>query len=170
MKKEIINQDRLLHNVCYGCGIENPYGLHIELAHDEKNHRVFGTFRPSSHMIGFPGITHGGAIYTALDCVSAWVPTVLRSDKKAIWILRSANMTYHQPAKEKEEIHLVGSIAQEGQGWEAMLVHTEARNAQGELLAEGKFKVIPLPVEKFKKVAGIERLPENWEKLLKPEI
>jgi acyl-coenzyme A thioesterase PaaI-like protein len=168
MKKEIVNQELLPHNVCFGCGIENPHGLHIEVSHDEKAaNRLIGVFRPPSHMIGFPGITHGGVLYTALDCLACWVPTALRRGTKAAWILRSASMTYHKPAKEKEEIHLMGMIEQEGQEWEPMVVHAEARNAQGALLAEGKFKVIPLSAEKFKKVADIEKLPENWTGLLK---
>jgi len=94
------------------------------------------------------------------------VPTALRRGTKAVWILRSASMVYHKAAREKEDIHLVGFIEQEGKEWEPMVVHTEARNPQGELLAEGKFKVIPLPAEKFKKVAGIDRLPDNWDQLL----
>jgi len=31
------------------------------------------------------------------------------------------------------------------------------------LLADGKFKVIPLSTEKFKKVTGVEEIPENWK-------
>ncbi len=168
MKKEIVNQDMLPHNNCFGCGIENLQGLHIEIIRDEENQNSLkGIFYPPNYMTGFPGITHGGVIYTALDCLAAWVPTTLREETKAIWILRSASITYHKAAREGESLHLMGVIEQEGQAWEPMLVRTEARNAQGELLTEGKFKVIPLPVEKFKKVAGIETLPENWSKLLK---
>ncbi|NOQ95161.1 MAG: hypothetical protein GQ555_00915, partial [Desulfobacterales bacterium] len=43
-----------------------------------------------------------------------------------------------------------------------VVVHGEIRDSEGELLAEGDFTVVPLPVEKFKKVAGIDRLPEDF--------
>ncbi len=166
-QKIIINRDLFPGNVCFGCGADNPQGLHIEIFQGEENKdRLLGIFKPTPHMIGFPGITHGGVIYSALDCLGAWVPTILRKATKAIWILRSASMTYHKAAPESADLHLMGMIEQAGKEWEAITVHTEARNSKGDLLAEGKFKVIPLPVEKFKKVAGIEKLPENWEKLL----
>jgi hypothetical protein len=99
MNAEMLNQALLPHNVCFGCGHENPDGLHIEIYRDADHpDRLKGIFRPDSHMAGFPGITHGGVIYTALDCLAAWVPAVLRRAAKAIWILRSASMTYHKPA------------------------------------------------------------------------
>jgi hypothetical protein len=45
-------------------------------------------------------------------------------------------------------------------------VHTEARNAAGELLTDATFKVIPLSAERFKEVAGIEEIPEAWREML----
>jgi len=61
---------------------------------------------------------------------------------------------------------LIGIIAQEGSPGGPVVVHTEAHNSKGNLLAEAEFKVIPLAAERFKEVAGIEKLPENWSKLL----
>lgn len=169
MTTEMLNQALLPHNNCFGCGHENPHGLHIEIYRDPENaDRLRGILHPEKHMTGFPGITHGGILYTALDCMGAWVPMTLRPEPKAIWILRSAQMTYHRPAPPNKEIHLVGIIESSGEALQAMTVRAEARNAQGELLAEGSFKVIPLPPEKFLKVSGIAEIPENWKKLLQP--
>ena len=167
MKPEILNHDLLPHNDCFGCGHDNPHGLHIEIYLDgESRDRLKGVLHPAPHMTGFPGITHGGVLYTALDCLAAWVPMALRRESPAIWILRSANITYHKPAPPDQDLQLLGVIENEGAGHEAMTVRTEARNSAGELLAEGIFKVIPLPPERFKKVAGIPEIPKNWEKLL----
>ena len=47
-----------------------------------------------------------------------------------------------------------------------MEVHTEARNPAGELLTEGMFKVVPLTPDRFKEVAGIEEMPEEWRQML----
>lgn len=47
-----------------------------------------------------------------------------------------------------------------------MVVKTYAHNAKEDLLVEGTFKVIPLPAEKFKKVAGLEKIPENLKYIL----
>jgi acyl-coenzyme A thioesterase PaaI-like protein len=170
MNAEMLNQALLPHNVCFGCGHENPDGLHIEIYRDADHpDRLKGIFRPDSHMAGFPGITHGGVIYTALDCLAAWVPAVLRRAAKAIWILRSASMTYHKPALEGQVIHLVGFIEEQGDLHEAMTVGTKALNERGELLAEGKFKVIPLPADKFQKITGIQEIPKNWRQFMGEE-
>lgn len=167
MTKEIFNQTLLPDNQCFGCGHSNHQGLKIEIYRDETDpNKLKANFRPADYLIGFPGITHGGAIYTALDCLAAWVSTVLRRETKAIWILRQATMTYHRPALQGQELLLTGFIQEEGNPGEAMVVKTEARNPKGELLAEGTFKVIPLSSEKFKKVSGLEKIPENLRYIL----
>ena len=165
MTREILNQTLLPHNTCFGCGHENPHGLHIEIFRDEENgEQLRAVLRPASHMTGFPGITHGGLLYTALDCLAAWVPKVLRPGSRALWLLRSASMTYHKPAFPEQDIQLLGRIESEGSLQEAMTVRAEARDEQGALLAESTFKVIPVPIEKFQKITGIESIPENWQK------
>ncbi|MDH3638545.1 MAG: hotdog fold thioesterase [Gammaproteobacteria bacterium] len=167
MLPEIINHTRIQGNECFGCGVHNDHGLNSELAIDaDQPDRLIGTFAPKEHMVGFPGITHGGAIYTALDCMGAWVPTLLKPDTKAIWILRSANVTYHRPAFQGQPLTLTGRIQQEGGDWEPVTVEVQALNADGGLLVSGEFKVTPLPADKFKKVAGISELPPNWKEFL----
>lgn len=167
MPSDVINRTIIEDNTCFGCGWSNPHGLHIELQKDPENpDRLVGILKPTEHMTGFYGITHGGIIYTAMDCMAAWVPRALRPDTKAIWILRSATMTYHRPAKAGELLHLMGCIEKEGDQWDAVQVLTEARNEQGELLNEGHFKVIPLHAEKFKKVVGVKDPPPNWAAFL----
>ena len=166
MTNEILNTDLLPGIVCFGCGHENPNGLKIEIKRDPNNNRFVGIFKPTDRMLGFPGIIHGGAIYTALDCMAFWAPTILRSETKAFWILRSATIRYVRPAHEGKSIQLAAHIEQHGDQWETALVQTEARDENGKLLAEGKFEVLPLPPDKFKKVAGIDEIPKNWSDFL----
>jgi len=152
----------LAGNRCFGCGQENPDGLRISVNRDPADaKRILGEFRAQDHMIGFPGITHGGAIYTALDCMATWSGMVLKGTK-AMWVLRSAQMKYHRPAMQAELIYLSATIASEGDAWDAIEVLAEARDPNGNLLAEGAFKVIPVPPEKFKAMTGIRELPEGW--------
>ena len=78
MTEEPLNISLLPGNVCFGCGHANHHGLKIEIArHPAKPETLRGRFDPADYMIGFPGITHGGAIYTAMDCLSTWVASVL---------------------------------------------------------------------------------------------
>jgi len=167
MANQILNREILPESDCYGCGLANPHGLHVEIVRDdEKNDQLRATLQPGEHTTGFPGITHGGVIYTAMDCLAAWVPRMLRSDIKAIWILRSATVKYHKAAKQGERLSFTGKIASEGKQWQPVEVRTEARNPAGELLTEGTFKVVPLTPDRFKEVAGIDEMPEQWRGML----
>lgn len=151
-------------NDCFGCGPMNPHGLQITVRTDPDDAtRILGTFSPAEHMTGFPGITHGGMIYTALDCMASWCGMVVKKTK-AIWILRSATMKYHRPAFQGMTLELTASITQQTDDpWHAITVHTEARDAKGKLLAEGDFKSIPLAQQKFLELTGMRTLPANWQ-------
>lgn len=157
----------LPENECFGCGQENPLGLHISIFRDPKDaKRIVGEFAPRPDMIGFPGITHGGVLYTALDCMASWSGMVLRNSK-ALWVLRSATMKYHRPALQGKPLSLSAAIeGGDDDPWKAVEVKVEARDSKGELLTEGIFKVIPVPPEKFKAMTGMKELPENWQQLL----
>lgn len=163
----ILNRDLLPHNACFGCGLENPAGLRIEVRRDPGAEGTLrARFTPTAGMAGFPGITHGGAIYTALDCLSTWVATVLGPNRGAAWLLRSATTTYHKPAPAGEPLTLTGWIAQHAGEWDPVVVRAEARRADGALCVESEFKVVPLSPERFTQVAGIEELPANWRAFL----
>ena len=162
MVESFLNTELLPGNTCFGCGHENSNGLGIKVFRDPANSkRILGEFSPRDYMIGFPGITHGGAVYTALDCMATWSGMLLRATK-AIWILRSATMKYHRPAFQGSPISLSAVIEDEGDEMAAIQVRAEARDSAGQLLAEGSFKVIPLSSEKFKSMIGIDELPKNW--------
>jgi acyl-coenzyme A thioesterase PaaI-like protein len=167
MTQKPLSTESLPENVCFGCGQDNPNGLGIAVFRDPKDpKRILGKFDPQDYMIGFPGITHGGTIYTALDCMASWCGMVLRKTK-AMWILRSATMKYHRPAFQGRPISLSATIeAENDDEWKAIAVRAEARDPEGNLLAEGNFKVIPVSPEKFKAMTGIDELPENWVKWL----
>lgn len=166
---ELINRDLLAGNCCFGCGHDNPDGLKIEVTRDpEAADRLTGIFEPKDYMTGIPGIIHGGAIFTALDCMAAWAPTYLRRETRAIWILRSASIKYHRPARQGQTLLLSSLIVEETGEWAPVIVRAEARDREGTLLAEGSFKLLPLGREKFKAIAGIDELPENWRHLLEP--
>jgi len=52
--------------VCFGCGRNNPHGLHIQTFWD-GNEGTF-RFRPKPHHTAFPGVTYGGLIASLIDC------------------------------------------------------------------------------------------------------
>lgn len=166
----ILNRDLLPHNTCFGCGLENPAGLRITVIPDPAREGVLrAEFTPQESMSGFPGITHGGAIYTTLDCLSTWVATLLGPNRRAGWILRSATTTYRRPAPARQRLVLEGWIKDQGGPWEPVVVHTEARRQDGEVCVEAEFKVVPLSPEKLSSLAGLDELPANWRAFLSGE-
>jgi acyl-coenzyme A thioesterase PaaI-like protein len=156
-------------NVCFGCGEANRRGLHVSMYRNSDAPDVLlGEFRPGPDVVGVPGITHGGTIYTAMDCMATWSGMVLKQTK-AMWVLRSATTTYHRPALQGDLISLSATIENEGGEWDAIQVRVDARNSEGDLLVEGSFKAIPLPPERFKALIGAEELPEGWAEWLRDE-
>jgi acyl-coenzyme A thioesterase PaaI-like protein len=163
----VLNREMLADNQCFGCGHHNPRGLHIEVFRDSRRpEALLGRFVPTEDLTGFPGIIHGGAVYTALDCLSTWVSVVLGPNREAGWVLRSASTVYHRPAHAGQPLTLAGWIKDQGGSWDPMVVRTEARRADGELCVEGEFKVVPLPLDQLAAVAGLDRLPDNWRAFL----
>jgi acyl-CoA thioesterase FadM len=163
----LVNRDLLADNACFGCGHHNPHGLQIAVWRDEGDSSVLrGTFTPPEHMAGWPHITHGGAIYTALDCLSTWVATLLGPNRRAAWLLRSAQTRYHRPAPTGEPLTLIGRIKEHGGNWDPLTVRTEARLGDGTVCVEGEFKVVPLSLDRLREVAGTDRIPANWRAFL----
>jgi acyl-coenzyme A thioesterase PaaI-like protein len=55
---------------CFGCGDDNPIGLHLRFESDADGVRA--SFVPGPDHQGFGGIVHGGIISTILDEAMAW--------------------------------------------------------------------------------------------------
>jgi acyl-coenzyme A thioesterase PaaI-like protein len=54
--------------VCYGCGRNNPAGLHIETYWDGEEGVC--RFTPKPHHTAFPGFVYGGLVASLIDCHS----------------------------------------------------------------------------------------------------
>jgi acyl-coenzyme A thioesterase PaaI-like protein len=53
------------YQLCFACGLHNPYGLHMVFRQDEGT--VVSDFQPHEEHQGFPGIIHGGIVAAVLD-------------------------------------------------------------------------------------------------------
>jgi uncharacterized protein (TIGR00369 family) len=54
-------------NHCFGCGRDNPDGMHLKFYIDEESRRTICRFRLTRRYQGPPGHAHGGIIATILD-------------------------------------------------------------------------------------------------------
>lgn len=57
-------------NNCFACGPDNPIGLRIVFRID-SDEVCRAEFTPAKNHEGFPGMTHGGIVFSALDDVMA---------------------------------------------------------------------------------------------------
>ena len=166
----LLNVELLDHNECFGCGHENPRGLHIQVHRGgPQSSQLRGAFYPDDSVCGFPGITHGGALFTAMDCMASWAARMMRQEN-AIWILRSANISFQRPALSQKPVTLLAELTEQGGEWKAVTVRVQAFDAEGALLTEGTFGEIPIPVARFLSITGAKELPENWQRFIDKEV
>lgn len=60
-------------HACFGCGDDNPIGLHLRFAPTDDG--VSAPFTPATVHRGFDGIVHGGIFSTLPDEAMAWATT-----------------------------------------------------------------------------------------------
>jgi acyl-coenzyme A thioesterase PaaI-like protein len=53
------------YQLCFACGLRNPYGLHMTFQLDEGT--IYSDFQPHQEHQGFPGVIHGGIVAAVLD-------------------------------------------------------------------------------------------------------
>jgi len=58
---------RMQRNFCFACGRDNPEGMRLRFAYDQKRARFVCRFRLVKRYTGPPGHAHGGIIATVLD-------------------------------------------------------------------------------------------------------
>jgi len=58
-----------LANRCFVCGPTNPIGLQLKFRIEDD--RCVAEFTPDENHVGYPGVVHGGILFSALDDVMA---------------------------------------------------------------------------------------------------
>jgi acyl-coenzyme A thioesterase PaaI-like protein len=153
-------------NGCFGCGLASEPGLGLEIREGDDPGELAGTMRVPEWMTGFPGIAHGAALFAALDCLSVWVATVRRGDRDAVWVLRGAEVAYHRPARSGEAVALRARPLDEAATGSTLRVVAEARDAEGRLLVDGTFTVVPVAEERMREVLDVAELPTGLGALI----
>ena len=72
-RQAIAFQAARFDHACFGCGDDNPIGLHLHFSPSSDGVRA--DFTPETVHQGFDGIIHGGIISTLLDEAMAWATT-----------------------------------------------------------------------------------------------
>ena len=123
---------------CFVCGENNPIGLQQRFETDGQVVRA--RFTPRPEHAGFKGVIHGGILATLLDEIMVWACAV-RTRRFAY----CAEMTirYQRPAPPGGEVLVEAELVADRRG-RVFEARAEARNSDGELLAQATGKYMPI--------------------------
>jgi uncharacterized protein (TIGR00369 family) len=124
---------------CFGCGENNPLGLHMQFLTDEQ--RVYSLVTVPAAMAGWDQTVHGGIISTILDEIMGW--TVIYLLKK-IGVTKSMTVDFMKPVHVEKQLTVVGTIEEIRS--ERQIIVTGTIYVDGETLcarATGDFAAMP---------------------------
>ncbi|MBE3072973.1 MAG: PaaI family thioesterase [Acidobacteria bacterium] len=107
---------------CFVCGSENPVGLHVTFTRDgEQGCRAEYVAR--SEHVGWPGLMHGGLLFTLMDEAVAWAICFagLRG------VTGKAEVRFRRPATVGTRLIITGTVADRAR--RAVRVRAEIRRA-----------------------------------------
>lgn len=103
-----ITQLRSAYDRCFGCGEQNPIGLHLD-DFAETPDGIEAPFKPGTDFNGFHGVLHGGVTATALDEISAWSAIV----SEGVFVFTAKlEIRYRSEAKIGDTFSLKGTVMQ----------------------------------------------------------
>ncbi len=129
-------------NRCFVCGPDNPIGLHLTFRLEDG--ACVSEFTPGEDHQGYPGVIHGGMIYSALDDVMAnWL--YLRGARA---YTARCEIRYRKPAREGEELLLEGRQASRRRRLVEM-EGTATRASDGEVIASATATFVVIDEKEF---------------------
>jgi acyl-coenzyme A thioesterase PaaI-like protein len=92
-------------HACFGCGDDNPIGLHLRFAPDGDG--VIASFIPGPEHQGFYDVVHGGIISSVLDEAMAWAVA-----HAGVWaVTGEMRVRFRQPVKIGDLISVVARVS-----------------------------------------------------------
>ena len=128
-------------NTCFGCGNDNPEGMHLKFRFEGK--QAVCDFTLPKRFQGPPGHSHGGIVATILDEAMGKVNKL----RNVIALTKSMEITYMKPTPLGQPLTAVG--------WESAVRgrkhynRAEIRNAAGEVLAKSSGVFIAVDAAKM---------------------
>lgn len=96
------------YNLCFGCGLANPIGLHLDGFRREGS-TVTAQFVSRDAYRGFADAMHGGVVAAALDEIMAWT-AILVADTMAV--TARMELRFRKPAPPDGRYELVGTLVE----------------------------------------------------------
>ncbi len=114
---------------CFGCGPNNPEGLHLTFVIDQEAHTATTSLSLDERYQGAPGYVHGGIIATLLDEAMS----KLNRPLGVLAMTRQMDVSYLRPVPISAALRLISRfVRREGR---KLFHEAELLNEQGEILA-----------------------------------
>jgi len=132
---------------CFVCGVENPFGLHLEFFENVPGEIVADITVPEQYQ-GYPGVVHGGIVAAMLDEVSSRAH--MNGDPPRFMYTGRMEIRYRKNVPVGKPLRLVGRA---GNSRRRTAVATGAiYGPDGELLADADVLLVDIPAEVFDRV------------------
>jgi uncharacterized protein (TIGR00369 family) len=118
---------------CFGCGVNNSYGLAMAFYELGPGHVVCDITVPE-HFQGYPGVVHGGVVATMLDEIANRV--LLVDDHSRMMMTAKLTTRYRKPVPVGEPLKIEGWLTRDRGRF--AVAKGEIRLADGSLAAEAE--------------------------------
>lgn len=144
---------------CFVCGAHNPIGLQLRFETDGKIVRT--RWVPRKEYSGFQTVIHGGVVATLLDEIMVWACGVITGK---FTYCAELNVRYNLPVRPEQPVIATAQLAENKR--RLFLASGEVRDEQGQLLASGTGKYIPIKDMDYRAlVSDFDAPPEQLKKL-----
>lgn len=131
-------------HMCFVCGLQNPFGLHLPFYDDGKD-TVTSEFVIQPNHQGYPGVAHGGIVAAILDEVGG--RTVMIADPQRFFVTAKFEIKYRQPVPVEQPLRGVGRLLKINT--RLARAQAEVQNAAGTTLAEADLTLVNAPAGMF---------------------
>jgi uncharacterized protein (TIGR00369 family) len=127
---------------CFVCGMENPYGLHLQF-YDDGEGQVSAEYTVEDRFQGYPGTVHGGIIASMLDEVVG--RTLMVGDPNHFFVSAKLTIRYRKTVPLGQPLKLTGKMVK-NRGRTAV-AKAELRLPDGSVGAEAEAILVDTPFQ-----------------------
>jgi len=105
---DLVAEIRARYNDCFGCGLDNPIGLHLD-RFTVGDGQLVAHFTPRPDYRGFAGILHGGILAALLDETLAWTAMLMEG---TYVVTANLELKFRRPASTAQPYQLRGRVVE----------------------------------------------------------
>jgi uncharacterized protein (TIGR00369 family) len=129
---------------CFACGVDNACGLGMTF-YEVGAGRVLAEYSVPENYQGFPGIVHGGIVFTMLDEVLGRVTMV--GDHTKFTVTAKVEVRFRKPVPTGEPLQIHGRV--DRRRGRLFFTSAELRLPDGSIAAEAKGMMAEVPDQAF---------------------